>query len=288
MRVELIPQYRDEPGRARLVLSSNVWGLPRETELRGRSDVEGFIVVWPDDRSYRVVPQGALRALFEERRVDTMPLVPLQVEELGAGKRLGRPTRKIRAEGPVGALRLDLVEVPESGIESGLLCDFFFGLIRAQTPAGVCEGGELPVFVDVESGGDASLQFSVSEMSVRTDLRRALFLVPPELSIFKPGELPPGPSTLWDRDTMLQIVPLAADGPELRFFNHHEVPLFLILDSVPVSRIDPGGEITWRPGPGEHRHAARDFLGQIMEPGGVVQAPAEVHFGKPVVPDEQP
>ena len=46
-----------------MILTSRAFALPRNTELRARSDLSGFIVVWPDGRSYRSVPQGAVRAL---------------------------------------------------------------------------------------------------------------------------------------------------------------------------------------------------------------------------------
>ncbi len=286
LRVELLPAFEEAPARARIVLESSVWALPKGTELRARSDREGFIVVWPDDRSYRVVSQGALQSLFEERRVDRMPVVTMKSEEVGEGRRLGRTTRKVRLENALGTVKLDLALVPESGIETGLMCDFLLGLLRAVTPAGVCEDGVLPFAAHFLWEEGRSLEFSVTQMTLRTDLSRDMFLLPPKLSIYKPGELPPGSSSLWPSDVLAAVFPREPNGPKIRFHNYRSVPLFLMIDSVPVSRIDPHSEVVWSAGRGEHRHVARDFLGKVTESAGVVQAPAEVAYGEPPSPED--
>lgn len=281
LRVELIPAFREQPGGIRLVIDSHVWALPLGSELRGRVDVEGFILVWPDGRSYRSVAQGALRTLILEHRVDRMPLVTVELSELGRGRRLGRTTRKVQASGPVGLLRLDLAEAPELGMESLLLCDFFFGLVRAATPVELCRGGEIPVYVEMESKRGSRVQFTFADVELRTDLPRQAFLMPPPLSIFKPGELPPSGSSLWPDEVFAQIFPPGSPELPLRFLNLRPVPLFLLLDGIPTSRIDPGGELTLLIGEGEHRHEARDFFGELVEPGGPIRAPADLRYGEP-------
>ncbi len=280
LRFELVPRLGRSPGRARVVLTSHVWPMPLGTELRSRSDHLGFIVVWPDGRSYRVVPQGALQALLLERRVDTMPLVPVTVEPAGEGKRLGRPTRRVRATGSAGKLTLELARMPESGLESGLMCDFLFGLIRAETPPETCDGGLVALAARFEWAEDRTLDFAVSQLSVRSDLSRGDYLVPPELAIWKPGELPPTSPDLWPLEVQKTLFPRDPDGPQIRFVNHRLVPLYLLIDAIPVSRIDPEAEVSFWGSLREHRYSARDFLGQVIEPGDVATPPMSVEFGQ--------
>ena len=59
---------------ARIVLASQGFSLPEDTELRARADRYGFVVVLPGPPVYRIAAPGTLRALLGERRIDVTPL----------------------------------------------------------------------------------------------------------------------------------------------------------------------------------------------------------------------
>jgi hypothetical protein len=57
------------------------------------------------------------------------------------------------------------------------------------------------------------------------------------------------------------------------------VPVLLLLDGIPVVRLDPAQEWQTTPGHPGVRYQARDFLGRGVRQGGLLNAPAVVHLG---------
>jgi hypothetical protein len=283
LRIQLLEGSEPQPGRVSITFASAAFGLPEDTELRASANAEGWIVVWPDRRSYRVLSTVTLRSLMEERRVDRMPGVPITVTSLGSGALLGRPTTKLRFAGNAGTLDLELAVVPEAGASARLVCGFFLSLVRAETHPS-CAPGLVPVAAHYSWGQERGLDFVVTRLAPRGDLKHEDFAIPPALAIYKPGELPPSSSLLWDRAMLEAILPRSIDGEMLTVTNHHDRPLFLLIDGLPVAWL-AAGNVAFVPVPaGERRHSARDFFGQVLEAGGIVTAPAQVSYGTPPEP----
>lgn|GEM_PF-1395535 len=263
--MHLLPETARHPARLRVEMSGGTLPLPAGTEFLASADADAWLVVWPDHRSYRVVPALALGTILEEGRVDRVPVVSAEVTLVGSGRWLGRDTRRIEVGNAVGTLTLDLVDLPEVGSAGPLACAFFFALLRADARQH-CSPGTLPVAARYVWSKDQVLEVGAQRLLPRTDYRTGDFALPPRLGLFKPGELPPlagraslGPEDVWSE---------AQATSTWRVQNHHDVPMYLIIDGVPLARLGPHVEESLRLGPGEHRHAARDFLGQVIEAGG--------------------
>jgi len=261
----------------RVLLKGALFQLPQDTEIRSRGDRFGHIVVWPDGRSYRTVPEGALSALFEERRVDVMPPFAAVIgapEVSSDGKKV--VVRKITS--PLGELTLRSSEDAEWSNSGALFCDLLLEFLRVREGEAACPAGEIPLefkFVWAEGG---ELRATISGHKRRTDLRPSDFSVPPVMPIFKPGELPPQGAQPWPEKTQRELWP-SGTGPQLSFKNALEVPMLLLLDGLPAVRLEPDQEWQFaasRPGV---RYQARDFLGQHLRGGGLLNAPAVVHLG---------
>lgn len=266
LALHILPETARHAARLRVELAGGTLPLPERTELVASSDAEGWLVVWPDRRSYRVVPALALRSILEERRVDRMPPVAVEASDVGVGRVLGRETRRVQLSSTVGTVVLDLVDLPEVGEAGALACAFFMALLRAD-PRPHCVAGSLPVAARYLWSKEQTLDIGALRLVPRTDYRTTDFALPPRLGIFKPGELPPlegqsklDPTAIWPDEQATSTWSVV---------NHHDVPMYLLIDGVPVTRLDPHVEQVLRVPPGEHRHAGRDWLGQVTEGGGV-------------------
>jgi hypothetical protein len=281
LAMHLLPETARHPARLRVELSGGTLPLPLGTEFLASADADSWLVVWPDHRSYRVVPALALGTILEEGRVDRVPVVSAEVTLVGSGRWLGRDTRRIEVGNAVGTLTLDLVELPEVGGAGPLACVFFFALLRADARQH-CGPGTLPVAARYVWSNDQVLEIGAQRLVPRTDYRTGDFALPPRLGLFKPGELPPpagrgnlGPADVWTE---------AQATSTWQVQNHHDVPMYLIIDGVPLARLGPHVEEALRIGPGEHRHAARDFLGQVVESGGTATGMSSGTAGRPETP----
>jgi hypothetical protein len=119
------------PARARFVL----WGgfvLPPGTELRARVDRYGHFVLLPGEATYRVAEQGALRALFGERRLDVAPLSAAEVSSPGDGnRRLSFRTRRVDVTTRAARATLELATLRDSGDGGALVCRMLLDLVGA-------------------------------------------------------------------------------------------------------------------------------------------------------------
>lgn len=267
----LLPESARHPARLRVELVAGILPLPAGTEFVTGSDVEGWLVVWPDHRSYRVVSATSVRAIFEERRADRVPLVPVEAATLGVGRLLSRDTRRMQFNGSVGSLVLESAIVPEAGDAGTLACAFFLALLRAD-PRPHCVPGMVPVYARYQWSKDQVLEVGALRLSTHSDYRTTDFSLPPRLGIWKPGELPPleGRSP-FESDS---IWPDGKASATWHVVQHHDVPLYFFFDGFPVAWLEPHLTRSLRVPPGDHRHAARDWLGQVIEVGGLASAPA--------------
>jgi hypothetical protein len=248
----ILPETELEPTRQTLRLIGDDWPLPAGTELRSSADALGWLLVWADGRSYRTVPEGALLGLFQERRVDVMPRYDARVT---SGDSHSRGISKV-IESPLGRLELTLVTQSDWGDSGHLLCDVFMELLRARREPELCGLGEFPARARYSWTGGGELSFSVSAPKRRAEGTLTEFRMPPELPIWKPGEVPPEVPAV-----------LARPGRSWSVQNHYDTPLFFetslgdarwlgARSTSQLSRAGDGGD-----------YAARDFLGRVVVRG---------------------
>src|SRR5690606_8026946 len=78
-----------QTGRMRVVVDSELFVMPKGSELRARDDYLGHLLVFDRQRAYTPILPGALRALFTEGRADAAPLTKPKIAELGTSGFLG-------------------------------------------------------------------------------------------------------------------------------------------------------------------------------------------------------
>jgi hypothetical protein len=263
-------------------LVSPTFTLPPGTELQARLDRWGHVVVWPDGRSYRVAPRGSLRALFEERRVDVAPLLDGDFTPDGAGQRFDLPTVRRKIHGPLGEVALEAVVDPTLGAGGTLLCRLLLELSRLDAASDLCEADELPVEANYKWLSQGELRFRVTSLKHVASFAAAGvtsdFAIPPTMPIFKQGELPPEDTPeLWPgaQGRALLGAPERAEA-ELLLNNPGEVPLFVIVDRLPLVRVDAGTSAPFRAPARPRSIAFRDFLGERVEAARNVDVPGKL------------
>jgi hypothetical protein len=128
----------------------------------------------------------------------------------------------------------------------------------------------VPVYARYQWSKDQVLEVGALRLSTRSDYRTTDFSLPPRLGIWKPGELPPleGRSP-FESDS---IWPDGRANATWQVVQHHDVPLYLFVDGFPVAWLEPHVTRSLRVPAGDHRHTARDWLGQVIEVGGLASA----------------
>ncbi|MEO7327270.1 MAG: hypothetical protein ABI193_01745 [Minicystis sp.] len=280
-----------EAGRMRMAFTSHALFLPVHSEIRARADRYGNVVVWPNAALYRVIPPGALRTLFGERRVDVTPLVVAAAKPQGEGRRLGLPTRKIELGSSLGTLKLELARAPEAGEGGPLLCRALVELIGIDPKVPTCQAGEVPlaaVYAWQEGGG---IGFEVSSFVKQSDLGTQGLLTPPPSAGFTPSGLPTVLNDIFlTRDEMGSLRNTALPLPPTRdptapsegfvAINHTDQLAYLLLDGVPVVAV-PAASERYVLGPQRGRYVTqfRTFLGETVDPPQTVELPARLHHG---------
>lgn len=280
-------------GHLTVELVSPTFSLPPGTQLRAQIDRLGHVVVWPDLRSYRVAPPGSLRALFNERRVDVAPLFSGHPEEEAPGQKLGLPTVRRVVEGPMGRLTLESAELPAVGSGGTLVCRFLLELARLRPSDELCPPGELPLDAHYVWTRGGELSFRGGGLQRHTtwpiDVPAGTFEIPPQMPIFKPGELPPERSPfLWDADTTAAFWGPAAAGAELVLTNPGEVPMYVIVERLPLARVPALGMTRWAAPRAAHSVSFRDFLGESVYAARRVESSGELVLGPRPPPPEVP
>lgn len=267
--------------RMRVKFPKGGWLLPEGTELRARTDRLGHILVWPDDRSYRVVPVGGLLTLLVERRVDVMPRFAVpegsEITPKSTSKRKGELTT------PVGQLHLEPRPAPGAGEPSGeLVCRFMAELVRARV-SDLCLKAPLPSAGWFRFAQGSRVALSLEHYSSRSDLAEKRMLLPPELPIWKPGEYPPGgfgPFTFAAEQGLEKELGLSPDdgkSPDrIAFDNAWDLPLLLVIGDRPFKYLAPGERFVRR-SRGSFSYRALGLLG-IAENTGQLAPGFEVRL----------
>lgn len=312
--VQLLRETSTRIARMRLIMTSSVFPFPIGTELRARGDRHGHVLLWPDGRSYRVVPSGALRSLFNDRRVDRVPFVEAIVKVQGGPEAVAGEPRVSEIVTPIAQARLTSTQLVGLPYASTLLCDTLLELIRVEATALLCPEGYVPLKLEVVWSGDSKLQVDLAELKPATDLEVEQFRAPPALPIFKRGELPPFESYLLSERARYALLPLtheakdpvatsppapsvvgaeAAPMPapapaelrpsnELVLVNNRDRLLFVMLGRVPFVWLGPGDKVPLLLKTNEVRVSARDFLGEYILAEESRTPPTQVHLGSSV------
>lgn len=309
--LEFLAETEERAARLRLISRGRASPFPPGTELRLRADRLGFVLVWPDDRSYRVVPPGALRSLFVDRRVDRVPFVEAKVK-ISPEKESVEPTARIvQISTSIGQARLETTALKDLPFAAPLLCRTLLEFVRVKNSEQLCPLGQIPLHFEFVWLNGNKLTADLSELKPATDLATDRFRSPPSLPILKTGELPPFSSYLLSETERFAHLPLsktkepippttvvapttsnlAPTAPvlppqpanEIELHNNMDRPLFIVMNRLPLLWLDSGETLAFYTKPGDVRISARDFVGEQLIPEQVVTSPTRLYFGKKAV-----
>ncbi len=282
-----------EAGRMNIHFDARAFPLPLGSELRARADRYGHVVVFPSGNEYRPVAPGALRALFGDRRLDVLPLMPGEVSAKGSGPaRLGRAVRKVELKSKLGSVQIDLAHTPEAGQGATLLCRTLVEMLAVDPVTPLCARDELPLRAQFTWPQGGGLIFEVQEITRRTEMPVGDVHCPPLAAQFSQSTLPPQPSgVLLTRDeaAALRLRPVDIGPPTpgapaegIVAKNATDNLRYLVIDGVPIAWVMPGSEL-YIVGPPKGRYVAqwRSFLGDAVDPPRTVELPARLSVGEP-------
>lgn len=278
-------------GRMRLKVLSRSFPFAFNTELRSRIDRTGHFLVWPDADKVRVLAPGALRSSLAEGRADVTPLSPGKELASATGKRLGEKTRTVTLESPLGKLRLELATIAEGGYGAPLLCRTLVELMAIEPATSACKPEEVPVFAGLDFTDGDGMDFEVTSIARKTDLPASGAVAPPVATIATSG-LPESVGIFLTQPELaaFRTKPVdakgdpqdGAPGEGIVFVNARPVPVYALIDGVPVALVKPGGDrYVIGPPPGRYVVQWRDFFGELAEPPETVDVPARLSTPKP-------
>jgi hypothetical protein len=276
-------------GRMRFSFESAGFPLPLHTELRARASYYGHILVWPEEKAYRVVPAGSLRALFAERRADVAPLLRAVLRPAGSGLFLGHRTVQTELETSLGVLQLEQAAIPGSNAGE-LLCRLLVELVGAEPSNDACRPERVPLYAQYRWAGGGSIVFIATAISDRRDSIAPTVSVPPSGARWAPGELPVSDMTLLTVDELSRLKPRLARNPPggraagegVTGANETNLLQYLLLDGVPVAWLAPRSRLrVVGPPSGKYQVGWRDFFGTALTPPATVDVPGLVRVGTP-------
>ena len=264
------------PNRMRMQLSSPGFFLPRDAELRSRTDRYGHVFLAPDLVSYRVLAPGSLRALFAERRMDVSPLSPAEVVSRGDGLvRLGYHTRKVEVQGRAGKGVFEIVRLADLGDGGTLFLRAWLDLMSVAPQTVVLSADELPLHGELHWPTRGAIFFDVTSIAKRPDLAATSLTVPPTGATFTIGPLPPTAGEL--RVDPKDLAAIHAATPEtgtIALVNEHDTPRFAWIDGAPIGWVAPEARLETPPLPrGHYQLDWRSFLDDAADGPTTVSVP---------------
>lgn len=279
-------------GRMKMVTESRALPLPFRSEIRARFDKLGHLAFWPGLSKHRVLPTGALRTTFGERRVDVTPLVPGSRLKSGTGNVIDTPTRSVTLESALARVRLEIASVPEAGAGGPLLCRALVEMAGIDPLQTECKPGELVLFAAIDWLDGGGIDFEATSLERKTDLPPGEVLVPPPSTELVTEGLPEAPDGIYLTQTelaafrtkpVLGLKP-GAGAPADGFVaeNGRDFLMVLWLDGVPVVGV-PAQSQRYVVGPLKGRYLAqwRTFLGEQVDEPVTIEIPAVIRNVSP-------
>lgn len=276
-------------GRLRLVVASSTFAVASGVEIRARADRFGHVVVWPDQRSYRVLQPGTLRAFLNEGRADVLALGQATISNPKAGSAFGHQTTTLVLGTDLGRLTLTQAYIAGSAAGGLMLCRFLIELASGEPQSPACAPELVPLRADYVWTDGGRVSFEVTSLQRLTELDVELIRTPPRAPHFKADLLPLAESrTLLGASDLRALhkrdAPPGKDAgpstPGLHLTNHADVPSFALLDGIPVAYLAPHHTLTLASlRPGSYAIRWIDFLGSAPAAGGQVGVPGEARHG---------
>jgi hypothetical protein len=239
-----------------------------------------------------VLPPGAVRTLFGERRVDAIPLVrPESVLRSDGPRRLGFPTKKRELTTRSGKLVIEQARLPSAGESGDLLCRFLTELIAVAPSAGACAGDDVPLRAQLTWPQGGSASFEIIALNEKAELSSAQLLAPPSGGEFTVTGLPPDAGSVFLTSDELGVfrnrpiegnAPLIPGAPRDGLLVHNSTDLgrYLFLDAIPVAWVPPNrDQLVLGPPRGRYQLAWRTFLGEGSDAPLQIETPARVSIG---------
>lgn len=274
-------------GRMQITFYGNTFAFEDGTSVASRFENYGHLLVWPNARSYRVLPVGSLRTLFTEGRPDVTPVVHLEPESDAASDVWGRATRIWTLETSRGKLRLHQTRVEEAELSGPCLCRFLLEWLSIAPTSSLCEPGLVPSRAEFTSPRGGRLVWEVGELELRADPDATKLPVPPRDAQFRQYGVPEPEPVLTPSE--LGLLRKSAKPGSLTAHNPTKQLQWLLLDGTPVARLSPNRAWT-SSSVSQGTYTARlvDFFGAeaASQPGLVVGD--EATFGEPAPPSFEP
>jgi len=284
-------------GRMRFALASRAFTLPAGTELHGRDDLYGHVLLWPNRTTYTVLPPGTLRSVLSQQRADVVPLVRARFSALSGGSLFAFSTERVQLSTPSGKLELEQARAPGPlqaatiWASGASLCQLLVELVGASPVGSACRADLVPVRALYTWPNGQHFAFEVSRLTRRSDFNPSALSVPPAGAEFRQSELPPPPpgALLSDGELAeLRVRPAArTERPDpaspkvgLLLVNHSESLRYVSLDGAPVARLLPGAEQLLRGlRAGKYQVSARDFFDGEDALLKIIEIPARFSIG---------
>ncbi len=288
--------------RARMRFGAHAFAIDEGYELRGDRGRGGAILVLPGN-AYRVVPNGALRSLLNDRRVDVMPLAASQVAQLGASTHLGRATVRTRISTAWGTLDLDQIAPPgapraaprsdarsdagETGeaLDGGeALCRTLLELIASNRALGgaPCAEAMIPVRAEIGYATGGGLLLEVTSLREGT-IARSDVAFPPPSSFASRAPVPDGKFAFATGDALLTLR-AKGDPASLELSNKTPTPKLAVIDGVSLGVLAGGAERAVALRASRYVIEWRTPLGEIVERAAEVDVPGKASVAQWVPP----
>ena len=281
--------FRIDPaasGRMRLTLASRGFAFDKGTEIRARVDLLGHVLVWPDQMQYRILPPGAMRALFEEGHPDVGPTLATNAKTAGTAHWLDWEVERTNVTNSLGHLTVDQTTAANAGIAGRLLCRWLLEFIEADPASSVCQNDLVPVRAQFSFTGGGKADFSVTQLTKKQEFTAVGIGVPPVGANQNARDLPRAAvgNNVLLAELRSRTAPRTAPGstsPSGLIAANHTLGLrVLIVDGVTAGWLLPGEERNISELlPGAYSVSWRDFLGNSVESPKGVTLPARVTVG---------
>lgn len=269
--------------RLRVVLKGEAYPLPRDTEIRARTDKAGHLALSARGDAYRTLAPGSLRAFIGEGRPDVAPVGPARVTPTNETQpHLTFRTKRVEVTTRAAKMNVDIARVADAGEGGILLCRLLLDLANAPPLTPLCGVDDVPLFAEYRWTGGGSLSFNALSLSRRTDLAPSTLLTPPAAAVFGAMALQAG---VYRYLTPAELASIhSGEGRAaglLTLTNNSDGLRFVWVDGLPVAWLSP------RTGigidgieQGKVQVVWRTFLGDLIDPAQSVSIPGASQIPK--------